>query len=83
LRNGRAGFGFGVVVGVGIDVLGVDDTIRVRNEFDAGDVNTISGEEGVLALFQSRVDVVDNGEFGARLFSYWTEGVADGTDVGN
>jgi hypothetical protein len=58
LRNGRAGCGFGVVVGVGIDVLGVDETIRVGNEFDAGDVNTIGGEEGVLALFQARVERV-------------------------
>src|SRR5713101_7625600 len=43
-----AGFGIGVVVGVGVDVVGIDRAVGVGDELDAGDADVVGGEEGLV-----------------------------------
>ncbi len=81
-RTAGAGFGVRVVVGVGVDVIGIDRAKGVGDELDAGDADVVAGKKLLETVLQRGVDVFDDREFGARLFSGGAESIADGADIG-
>src|SRR6266699_2640421 len=64
-RAAGPGFGLRVVVGVGVDVVGIDDAVSVADELDPGHLDVVCREEGFVALFEARIDVGDDRELGA------------------
>src|SRR2546430_15626750 len=57
-----AGCGFrgGVVIGIGVDVVGVHFPARIGDELDAGDANAIVGNETPVALDDRVREIADN-----------------------
>src|SRR5919108_4305757 len=80
-----AGLGVGVVVRIGVDVIGVDSTVGVGDELDAGDADVVGSKKRFVAALQHWVDVVNDRELRAGLVSLWagwTKRVADRADIG-
>src|SRR6185437_6103251 len=48
--DARLALGVGVVVGVRVDVVGVELAAAVADELDAGDADAVVGEESAIAL---------------------------------
>src|SRR6266446_5102599 len=77
-----AGFGVGVVVRVGVDVVGVESAGAVSDELDPGDADVVGGQKRLVAARQSGVEIVDDRELRARLFTGRARRIADGADIG-
>src|SRR5580704_539392 len=63
-----------VVIGVGVDVVSINSPVGMADELDPGDLDSVGGDKCFVAPPQPCLDVVDDGEFRARLFAHGTEG---------
>src|SRR3954452_13900906 len=76
-----AGFGIGVIVGVGIDIVCVDSAGCIGDELDTGDLNAVLTKKCLVAVLQIDINVVNNRELRARLISGRAERVVDGANI--
>src|ERR1051326_7752036 len=72
------GFGFGgaVVVGIRVDVVGVELAGVVGDEFDAGDDDAVVGDEAPVALKNRKAEIAHDADprpRGRRYVAYWAK----------